>query len=88
MAALISKKESLVAIFDSVLLPKLKNMAKSMAGFSQNTAIHFAMFLRGSTSNPSGIDMAPCCSVAILFNREACVFLRESPPSALHVESV
>jgi hypothetical protein len=38
-----SKKESLVAIFDNVLIPKSKNMAKSMAGFSKNPAILFAM---------------------------------------------
>jgi hypothetical protein len=53
----------LVAIFDSVLIPKSKNMAESIAGFSKNPAILFAMFLRGSTSDPSGVDMAlmPVC---------------------------
>jgi hypothetical protein len=35
-----------MAIFDGVLIPKSKNMAKSMAGFSKNPAIRFAMFLR------------------------------------------
>jgi hypothetical protein len=54
-----SKKESLVAIFDNVLIPKLTNMAKSMVGFSKNPAILFAMFRRGSISDPSGVDMAP-----------------------------
>ena len=63
-----------MAIFDSVLIPKSKNTVKSMVGFSKNPAIHFAMFLQGSTSDPSGIDMAPCRSVAILFNREAGIF--------------
>ena len=63
-------------------------MAKSMAGFSKNPAILFAMFRQGSISDPAGVDMAPCRSVPILFNREAGVFLRESPPSALQVESV
>jgi hypothetical protein len=54
-----SKKESLVAIFDNVLIPKLTNMAKSMVGFSKNPAILFAMFRRGSISDPSGVDVAP-----------------------------
>jgi hypothetical protein len=54
-----SKKESLVAIFDNVSIPKLTNMAKSMVGFSKNPAILFAMFRRGSISDPSGVDMAP-----------------------------
>ncbi len=49
-----------VAVFcNAVLIPKSKNMAKSMVGFSKNPAILFAMFLRGSTSDPSGVDMAP-----------------------------
>jgi hypothetical protein len=83
-----TEKESLVAIFDNVVIPKLKNMVKSMAGFSKNPAILFAMFRRASISDPAGVDMAPCRSVAILFHREAGVFLQESPPSALRVESV
>jgi hypothetical protein len=71
-----------VAVFyNAVLIPKSKNMAKSMADFSDYPAILFAMFRRGSISDPSGVDMAPCRSVAILLNREA-VFFRESPPSA------
>ena len=43
-----SKKESLVAIFDNVVIPDSKNMVKSMAvaGFSKNPAILFAMFRR------------------------------------------
>ena len=83
------KKEGLVEIFDNVVIPKLKNMAKSMAVFSDYPAILFTMFRRGSISDPSGVDMAPPCrSVAILLNREAGVFFRESPPSALRVESV
>jgi hypothetical protein len=78
-----------VAVFNNaVLIPKSKNMAKSMADFSDYPAILFAMFRRGSISDPSGVDMAPCRSVAILLNREAGVFFRESPPSALRVESV
>jgi hypothetical protein len=38
-------------------------MAKSMVGFSKNPAILFAMFRRGSISDPSGVDMAlmPVC---------------------------
>jgi hypothetical protein len=36
LAAAHSEKESLVAIFDNVVIPKSRNMAKSMAGFSQN----------------------------------------------------
>ncbi len=60
-AAPISEKESLVAIFDGVLIPKSKNMANSMVGFSKNPAILLAMmFLQGSTSDPSGVDIAPC----------------------------
>ena len=52
-------KKELVAIFDNVVIPKLKNMAKSMADFSDYPAILFAMFRRGSISDPSGVDMAP-----------------------------
>ena len=77
-----------VAVFyNAVLIPKSKNMANSMADFSE-PAILFAIFFRqGSISDPSsGVDMAPCRSVAILFNREAGVFCRESLPSALRVE--
>jgi hypothetical protein len=48
-----------VVFYNAVLIPKSKNMAKSMAGFSKNPTILFAMFLRGSTSDPSGVDMAP-----------------------------
>ena len=56
-----------VAVFyNAVLIPKSKNMAKSMADFSDYPAILFAMFRRGSISDPSGVDMAPCRSVAIL----------------------
>jgi hypothetical protein len=40
-------------MFDNVVIPKLKNMAKSMAGFSKNPAILFAMFRRSSTSDQS-----------------------------------
>jgi len=37
-----------VAVFyNAVLIPKSKNMAKSMAAFSKTPAILFAMFLRG-----------------------------------------
>jgi hypothetical protein len=46
-----SKKVSLVAIFYNLVIPKSKNMAKSMAGFSKNTAIFFAMVRRGSIAN-------------------------------------
>jgi hypothetical protein len=67
----------LVAIFDNVVIPKLKNMAKSMADFSDYPAILFAMFRRCSISDPSGVDMAPCRSVAILLNREAGVFFEK-----------
>ena len=42
-------------------------MAKNMADFSDYPAILFALFRRGSISDPSGVDMAPCRSVAILF---------------------
>jgi len=78
-----------VAVFNNaVLIPKSKNMAKSMVDFSDYPAILFAMFRRGSISDPSGVDMALCRSVAILLNREAGVFFRESPPSALRIESV
>jgi hypothetical protein len=65
-----------VAVFyNAVLIPKLKNMAKSMADFSDYPAILFPMlFCQGSISDPSGVDMAPCCSVAILLNREAGVY--------------
>jgi hypothetical protein len=63
-------------------------MVKSMVGFSKYPAILFAMFRRGSICDPAGVDMVPCRSVPILFNREAGIFLRESPPSALRVESV
>ena len=80
--------EGLVAIFDNVVIPNLKNMAKSMAGFSKNPAILFAIFCQCSISNPAGVIMAPRRSVAILFNQEAGVFLRESSPSVLRVESV
>jgi hypothetical protein len=52
-------------------------MVKSMAGFSKNPAILFAMFCRVYESDPAGVDMAPCCN-----------FLQESPPSTLRVESV
>ena len=72
----------------SECIPKSKNMAKSMADFSDYPAMLFAMFRRGSISDPAGVDMAPCRSVAVLFHREAGVFLQESPPSALRVESV
>ena len=74
--------------YNAVLIPKSKNMAKSMADFSDYPAILFAMFRRGSISDPSGVDMAPCRSVAILLNREAGVFFRESPSSALRRISV
>ncbi len=43
----------------NVVIPKSRNMAKSMAGVSKNPPILFAMFLRGSTSDPAGIDMVP-----------------------------
>jgi len=49
-----SEKESLVVIFDNVVIPKSKNMAKSMAGFSKKPAILFAMFHQGSISDPAG----------------------------------
>jgi len=52
-------KESLVAIFDNVVIPKLKNMAKSMAGFSKNPAILFAMFCRGSISTWRHVVVSP-----------------------------
>jgi hypothetical protein len=61
-------------IYNAVLIPKLKNMAKSMADFSDYPAILFTMFRRGSISDSSGVDMAPCRSVAILLNRETGVF--------------
>ena len=48
-----------MAISDGVLNSKSKNVVKTMAGFSKNPAILFAMFLQGSTSDPSGVDMAP-----------------------------
>ena len=83
-----SEKESLVAIFDNVVIPKSKNMAKSMAGFSKNPTILFAMFRRGSISDPAGVDMAPCHSVPIFLVEKLAFFLRESPPSSLRVESV
>jgi hypothetical protein len=70
-----SEKESLVAVFDNVVVPKSKNKAKSMAGFSKNPAILFAMFRRGSISDPAGVDMSTCRSVPILFNREAGIFI-------------
>jgi hypothetical protein len=60
--------------YNAVLIPKSKNMAKIMADFSDYPVILFAMFRRGSISDPSGVDMAPCRSVAILLNREAGVF--------------
>jgi hypothetical protein len=67
-----------VAVFyNAVLIPKSKNMVKSTADFSDYPAILFAMFRRGSMSNPSGIDMAPCHSVAILLNQEAGVFFEK-----------
>ena len=78
----------MAVFYNAVLILKSKNMAKSMADFSDYPAILFAMFRRGSISDPSGVDMAPCRSVAIVLNREAGVFFRESPPSALRVESV
>jgi len=34
-------------------------MVKSMVGFSKNSAILFAMFHRGSISDPSGVNKAP-----------------------------
>jgi len=43
-----TEKESLVVIFDNVVIPKLKNTARSMAGFSKNPTILFAIFRRGS----------------------------------------
>jgi len=52
-------------------------MVKCVVGFSKNPAILFAMILQGSTSDPSGVDMAPCFSVAILFNREAGIFFEK-----------
>jgi hypothetical protein len=58
LAAAHSKKESLVAIFDNVLITKSKNMAKSMAGFSKNPAILFTMFRRGSISD---LLASTCC---------------------------
>ncbi len=73
--------------FTNIVLPSQK-ASKSMGDFSDYPAILFAMFRRGSSiSDPSVVDMAPCRSVAILFNREAGVFFRESPPSALRVEN-
>ena len=87
LAAAHSKKESLVTIFDNVLIPKSKNMAKSMAGFSQKPRHTFCHVLPRFHKRSAGVDMAPCRSVPI-FNQEAGVFLRESPQSALQVESV
>jgi hypothetical protein len=63
--------------YNAVLIPKSKNMAKIMADFSDYPVILFAMFRRGSISDPSGVDMAPCRSVAILLNREAGVFFEK-----------
>jgi hypothetical protein len=81
-----------VAVFyNAVLILKSKNMAKSMADFSDYPAILFAMFRRGSISDPSGVDMAPVvCSVAILLNREAGVFFSEKVhhPPYEYIESV
>ena len=52
-----------VAVFyNAVVIPKSKNMVKSMADFSDYPVILFAMFHRGSISDPSGVDMAPCRS--------------------------
>ena len=59
-----------------------------MADFSDYPAKLFAMFRQGSISDLSGVDMAPCRSVAILLNREAGIFFRKIPPSDLRVESV
>ena len=53
--------------------PKKKE-AKSIAGFSQNPAILFAMFCRGSRSDTAGVDMVPCCCVPNSFNQEAGIF--------------
>jgi hypothetical protein len=58
LAAAHSEKESLVAIFDNVVIPKSKKMAKSMVGFSKNPAILFAMFRRSSITDPAGVDGA------------------------------
>jgi hypothetical protein len=63
-------------------------MAKRMVGFSKKPAILFAMFCQCSISDPAGVVMAPCRSVAILFNQDAGVFLQESSPFILRVESV
>jgi hypothetical protein len=48
-----------------VLIPRSKNMAKSIVGFPKNPAILFAMFLQGSTSQQSiwrgyGANACPC----------------------------
>ncbi len=47
--------------------------SRSWTTTSQNRPTR-RMFRRASISDPSGVDMAPCRSVAILLNREAGVF--------------
>ena len=54
-----SEKKSLVVIFEKVVIPKSKNMAKrSMAGFSKNPAILFTVYRRGSISDPATVEHA------------------------------
>jgi hypothetical protein len=62
LAAAHSEKESLMAIFDNVVIPNSKNMVKSMAGFSKNPAILFAMF----PSNPAGVNMARSVPILLI----------------------
>ena len=53
----------MAVFYNAVLIPKSKNMVKSMADFSDYPTILFAMFCRGSISDPFGVDMAPMLSV-------------------------
>ena len=50
------------------------------------------MFRRASVSNPAGVDMAPCCSVAILCHQKAGIFLLLSAdraqPSFLFINNI
>jgi hypothetical protein len=57
LAAAHSEKESLVAIFDNVVIPKSKNMAKSMAGFSKTPA-YLGLFAKVHKSDPAGSTLS------------------------------
>ena len=67
-----------MAISDGVLIPKSKSIVKTMAGFSKNPAILFAMFLQVPPAIHLGLTWRRCLSVFQDCDKNMAFFTRMS----------